>query len=57
MVLGFMFLLYIRKVFISNFIYTMPQLRRFVAGFPPRRLEFEPRSFHVGFVVDKMELG
>jgi hypothetical protein len=28
-----------------------------VAGFPPRRPEFEPTSGHVGFVVDKVILG
>jgi hypothetical protein len=27
------------------------------SGFPPRRPEFEPRSSHVGFVVDKVALG
>jgi hypothetical protein len=32
-------------------------LRRLVAGFPPRRPKFEPRSGHVGFVVDKVSLG
>jgi hypothetical protein len=31
--------------------------RRLVAGFPPRRPGFEPRSGHVGFVVDKVALG
>jgi hypothetical protein len=35
----------------------VPQLRRLVAGFPPRRPEFQPRSGHVGFVVDKVALG
>jgi hypothetical protein len=28
-----------------------------VAGFPPRRPGFDPRSDHVGFVVDKVALG
>jgi hypothetical protein len=32
-------------------------LRRLVAGFPPRRLGFGPRSSQVGFVVDKVALG
>jgi hypothetical protein len=36
---------------------AMPYLRRLVAGFPPRRPGFEPRSGHVGFVVDKVVLG
>jgi hypothetical protein len=35
----------------------MPQLRRLVAGFPPLRLGFEPRSGHVAFVVDSVVLG
>jgi hypothetical protein len=36
---------------------AVPQFRRLVAGFPPRRPGFETRSGHVGFVVDKVELG
>jgi hypothetical protein len=36
---------------------TVPQLRRLVAGFPKRRPGFEPRSRHVGFVVNKVALG
>jgi hypothetical protein len=36
--------------------YAVSWLRRLVAGFPPRRPEFEPGSGHVGFVV-KMALG
>jgi hypothetical protein len=36
---------------------VVPQLRQLVAGFPPRRPAFEPGSGHVGFVVDKVELG
>jgi hypothetical protein len=35
----------------------VPTLRRFVAGFPLWRHGFEPRSSHVGFVVEKMALG
>jgi hypothetical protein len=39
-------------------IWPVPQLRRLVAGFPPRRRPgFDPRSDHVGFVVDKVALG
>jgi hypothetical protein len=34
-----------------------PELKRLVAGFPPRRPGFNPRSGHVGFVVDKVALG
>jgi hypothetical protein len=29
---------------------------KLVAGFPPQRYWFEPRSGHVGFVVDKVAL-
>jgi hypothetical protein len=36
---------------------AVPELRRLVAGFPPRRPGFEPRSGYVGFVVDKVALG
>jgi hypothetical protein len=36
---------------------VMPQLRRLVTGFPPRRPEFKPGSGHVGFVVDELALG
>jgi hypothetical protein len=35
----------------------VPWLRRFVAGLPPQRPEFDPGSVHVGFVVDKVTLG
>jgi hypothetical protein len=34
-----------------------PELKRLVAGFPPRRPGFEPGSGHLGFVVDKVALG
>jgi hypothetical protein len=36
---------------------TVPLIRRLVAGFPLGRPWFEPRSGHVGFVVDKVILG
>jgi hypothetical protein len=36
---------------------AVPYFRHLVAGFPPRRLGFEPGSGHVGFVVDKVPLG
>jgi hypothetical protein len=36
--------------------WPVPKLRRLVTGFPPRRPGFEPRSGHVGFVVDKVAL-
>jgi hypothetical protein len=36
---------------------AVPWLRRLVASLPPRRPGFFPRSFHVGFVVDKVALG
>jgi hypothetical protein len=35
----------------------VPLLRRFVAGFPPRRSGFYPRSGYMGFMVDKVALG
>jgi hypothetical protein len=35
---------------------AVPQLRRSVPGFPPRWPGFEPKSIHVGFVVDKVTL-
>jgi hypothetical protein len=38
-------------------IAAVPWLRRLVVGFPPRWPGFEPRSGHVGFVVDKVALG
>jgi hypothetical protein len=31
-------------------------LKLLVAGFPPRRPEFDPRSGHVGFVVDSVAM-
>jgi hypothetical protein len=34
-----------------------PELTGLVAGFPLRRPGFEPRSGHMGFVVDRMALG
>jgi hypothetical protein len=33
-----------------------PWLRRFVTSFPPRRSGFEPKSGHVGLVMDKVAL-
>jgi hypothetical protein len=36
---------------------AVPQLKRLVAGFPPRRPGFDPGSGQVGFVVDKVALG
>jgi hypothetical protein len=35
---------------------AMPNLRQLVAGFPPQRPAFEPRSGHMGFVVDRVAL-
>jgi hypothetical protein len=37
--------------------WTVPQLMRLVAGFPPRWPEFDLRLCHVGFLVDKVALG
>jgi hypothetical protein len=42
---------------ILYFTLVVPQLRRVVASFPPRRPGFDPRSRQVGFVVDKLALG
>jgi hypothetical protein len=36
---------------------AVPHLMRLVAGFPPRCPGFDPRSGHVGFVVDRVALG
>jgi hypothetical protein len=36
---------------------VVPQFKRLVDGFPPRRPGFKPESSHVGFVVDKAALG
>jgi hypothetical protein len=36
---------------------AVPYFRQLVAILPPRRPGFEPRSGHVGFVVDKVALG
>jgi hypothetical protein len=35
----------------------MPQLRRLVSGFPPRRYGFDPRLGRVGFMVDTVAMG
>jgi hypothetical protein len=35
---------------------AVTSFRRLVAGFPPRRREFEPGSGYVGFVVNKAAL-
>jgi hypothetical protein len=48
-----------RKQDIPNTIrdYLMlDQLKRLVAGFPPRRPGFDPGSGQVGFMVDKVAL-
>jgi hypothetical protein len=36
---------------------AVPELKRLVAGFPSRRPGFDPRSGHVGFVVNTVALG
>jgi hypothetical protein len=43
-----------KNVFLEG---AAPQLKRLVAGFPPRRPWFDPGSGKVGFVVDKVALG
>jgi hypothetical protein len=37
--------------------WAVPWLRWLATGLPPRRPWFDPRSVHVGFVVDKVALG
>jgi hypothetical protein len=37
--------------------WAVPYLRRLAASIPLRRPGFDPRSVHVGFVVDKLALG
>jgi hypothetical protein len=32
----------------------MPWLKSLVAGLSPQKLEFEPKSVHVGFVVEAL---
>jgi hypothetical protein len=44
------------KIFYQN-RGVVPKFRWLVAGFPPRRPWFEPRSGHVGFMVDKVAWG
>jgi hypothetical protein len=36
---------------------VVPRLRRFVAGFSPRKPRFDPRPVHIRFVVGKMAMG
>jgi hypothetical protein len=45
------------SMYIINAPMAVPWLRRLVAGFPPRRPGFEPRSRHVGFMMDKVATG
>jgi hypothetical protein len=37
-------------------LHAVPQLTRLVAGFLPRQPSFKPRSAHVGFLVDEVEM-
>jgi hypothetical protein len=37
--------------------WAVPWLRRLVSGLSPRRTGFDPRSVHVGFVMDEVALG
>jgi hypothetical protein len=43
------------KIYVGRM--AVPYPRRLVAGFPPWRPGFEPKSSLVGFVVDKVALG
>jgi hypothetical protein len=45
------------RYFLTHCNMAVSQLRGLVAGCPPRRPGFEPRSGHVGFVMDKLALG
>jgi hypothetical protein len=45
------------KISELRFAQNAPSLKQLVAGFPPRRSGFEPRSGQVGFVVNKVALG
>jgi hypothetical protein len=49
--------LILTKDIVVTYQLVVPWLRRFVAGFSPRRAGFDPGSVHVGFVVDKVTLG
>jgi hypothetical protein len=40
-----------------HYLQAAPYLKQLVAGFPPWRPGFKPRSSHAGFVVDKVLLG
>jgi hypothetical protein len=40
----------------KNSYFAMPQLRWLLASFPLQQPGFDPRSGHVGFVVDKLVL-
>ena len=42
---------------LSKAFSTLPWLRRSVSGLSPRWPNFNPKSFHVRFVVDKAALG
>jgi hypothetical protein len=42
---------------LSKAFLTVPWLRRSVSGFSPWRPGFNPKSFHVRLVVDKVTLG
>jgi hypothetical protein len=46
-----------QKLLIVKRQQAAPQLKRLVAGFPPRRPGFKTGSSHVGFVVDEVALG
>jgi hypothetical protein len=41
----------------GRMVSNVPELRRLVAGLPPRRHGFDSGPVHVGFVVDKVALG
>jgi hypothetical protein len=47
----------VTRLHVALTIRIVPQFRRLVAGFPLRRTGFDPKSRHMGFMVDKMALG
>jgi hypothetical protein len=45
-----------RNLVVIETHFASQKLKRLVAGFPPRRLDFDPRSGNMGFLVDKETL-
>jgi hypothetical protein len=47
----------IRSKILLHRTIALPYLKRSLAGFPPRRPGFDPKSGDMGFLVDKVALG